>query len=94
MFLTDERLTEVFHEVDKDGGGSIDVEEFTDWLRGDSTLAAQMRERMDVGKSRAGGDSGKDDGNQPLSLLASLPLSLLIPTQSQAMAMTMSPHHN
>ena len=26
--------------------------EFTTWLRGDDILAAQLRERMDVGKSR------------------------------------------
>lgn len=29
------------------------MEEFTTWLRSDDVLAAQLRERMDVGKSRA-----------------------------------------
>ena len=50
--MTEAKLQELFETIDTDGGGTIDLEEFTTWLRGDDVLAAQLRERMDVGKTR------------------------------------------
>jgi|EP01046_Picozoa_sp_COSAG06_P019366 Ca2+-binding EF-hand superfamily protein len=53
VFMTEEKLRELFQTIDTDRGGTLDMVEFTTWLRGDDVLAAQLRERMDVGKTRA-----------------------------------------
>ena len=52
VFMPEEKLEELFNNIDTDSGGTIDMVEFTTWLRGDDVLAAQLRERMDVGQSR------------------------------------------
>ena len=52
VFMTEEKLGELFDTIDTDRGGTIDMVEFTTWLRGDDILAAQLRERMDVGQTR------------------------------------------
>ena len=52
VFMTEEKLQILFDKIDTDGGGTIDMIEFTTWLRGDDVLAAQLRERMDVGQTR------------------------------------------
>ena len=53
--LTPEMLKEVFVSVDTDQGGTVDIQEFLSWLRSDDVLAAQLRERMDLGHSRLDG---------------------------------------
>lgn len=53
VFMTEEKLQILFDKIDTDGGGTIDMIEFTTWLRGDDVLAAQLRERMDVGQTRS-----------------------------------------
>ena len=52
VFMPEQRLVELFEKIDSDHGGTIDMVEFTTWLRGDDILAAQLRERMDVGQTR------------------------------------------
>jgi Ca2+-binding EF-hand superfamily protein len=74
VFLSDEKLSEVFKQVDADGGGTIDVEEFSNWLRGDDVLAAQLRERMDVGTSRDVGQ--KEEISEDLPLVDQIKLKL------------------
>ena len=52
VFMPEDKLQVLFDKIDTDSGGTIDMSEFTTWLRGDDMLAAQLRERMDVGQSR------------------------------------------
>ena len=55
VHLTPDQVVEIFSKVDKDDDGTVDLDEFSAWLRSNDVLAAQMRENLNVGKSRATG---------------------------------------
>lgn len=57
VVLSQEELDQVFGEMDEDGGGDVDGEEFQIWLRSDSQLTNQMRRRLDIMERSLGGDS-------------------------------------
>jgi Ca2+-binding EF-hand superfamily protein len=71
MFMPRELLVEIFATIDDDDSGHVDLSEFESWLRSTDVLAAQMREHMNVGKSRA---TGSD--RQALELQESMPTDL------------------
>jgi Ca2+-binding EF-hand superfamily protein len=58
VILSTEELDQVYAEMDEDGSGEVDGEEFQIWLRADSVLAMQMRARLDVMARSLGADEG------------------------------------
>lgn len=58
VVLSQDELDRLFDEIDDDGSGEIDCEEFQVWMRTDSTLAKQMRARLDVMARAMGAKEG------------------------------------
>ena len=50
---TDDELRTMFEEIDDDGGGSIDAEEFSEWYLEEEELA-RKRQKREVGVSPTG----------------------------------------
>ena len=46
VYLTDKELDACVDEIDEDGIGDIDVDEFLTWLRGNTNLAARLRNEL------------------------------------------------
>ena len=68
VYLTEEELTHVFGKIDADGGGDVDVDEFMDWLRGPSSLAAKLRNKMSVdGEENDSDDDDSLDVDDPIA---------------------------
>jgi Ca2+-binding EF-hand superfamily protein len=58
VVLSQAELDNVYAEMDDDGSGEVDGEEFQAWLRSDSLLAMQMRKRLDVMSRSLGAEEG------------------------------------
>jgi Ca2+-binding EF-hand superfamily protein len=69
--LSKVQLHEMFTRIDKDHSGAVSKSEFLQWLRSDDLMAAQLRERLNVGSTH-----GSDDAPSHVSdtVLAELPL--------------------
>lgn len=48
VYMSEYELNIVFQQVDDDGGGTVSIEEFMNWLRGSSVEAAKLRAQMQV----------------------------------------------
>lgn len=64
MYVSPYELEDIFTKVDKDGGGTVSIDEFMAWLRGSSPEAAKLRRQMLNGGGGSGGDADDvDDGS-------------------------------
>jgi Ca2+-binding EF-hand superfamily protein len=67
VYLSEEELAFVFSKIDADGGGDVDVDEFMDWLRGSTALAAKLRNKMSVdGEENSSDEEDALDTSDPI----------------------------
>ena len=55
VYLTDKELDACVDEIDVDGSGEIDVDEFLTWLRGSTNLAAKLRNELQTAETATDG---------------------------------------
>ena len=60
VYLTDKELDACVNEIDVDGSGDIDVHEFLIWLRGNTNLAAKLRNELQTAEATSDGVTDGD----------------------------------
>ena len=70
IHLTRSEVLEIFGQIDYDKNGTIELEEFTTWLRGEDIMAVQLRQRMGINSLQKSGDTMQavDDVSTNLAL--------------------------